>query len=178
MGNRTSGGSGMGSGSDMGGSSSGGSGMSGSSGGSSSGGSSGPHLHFEERTGRSVVTPYFDGVAYRMPKTSASKNCPHVPVAGDWNNDGKADLGFYERRWSGFFSQAVGSGLLNALLLVIVVDSVLLRFRLRRELRRRFPETDLSGTTFYAIVRALQIRFLRLPKPQVGIGAKLPERYR
>jgi hypothetical protein len=75
-------------------------------------------------------------------------------------------------------SQAVGSGLLNALLLVIVVDSVLLRFRLRRELKRRFPDTDLSGTTFYAIVRALQIRFLRLPKPQVGIGAKLPERYR
>ncbi len=75
-------------------------------------------------------------------------------------------------------SQAAGSGLLNALLLVIVVDSVLLRYRLRRELKRRFPEGDLTGTTFYAIVRALQIRFLRLPKTQVRIGEKLPERYR
>ena len=75
-------------------------------------------------------------------------------------------------------SQAAGSGLLNALLLVIVVDSVLLRFRLRRELKRRFPDESLSGTTFYALVRALQLRFLRLPKAQVKIGEKLPERYR
>ena len=74
-------------------------------------------------------------------------------------------------------SERAGSGLLNALLLVIVVDSVLLRFRLRRELKRRFPGESLSGTTFYALVRALQVRFLRLPKAQVKIGEKLPERY-
>jgi hypothetical protein len=73
---------------------------------------------------------------------------------------------------------AAGSGLLNALLLIIVVDSILLRFRLHRELRRRFPDDDHSGTTFYALVRALQIRFLRLPKPQVKLGQGLPERYR
>ncbi|CAA9348143.1 MAG: CblZ, a non-orthologous displasment for Alpha-ribazole-5'-phosphate phosphatase [uncultured Nocardioidaceae bacterium] len=71
-----------------------------------------------------------------------------------------------------------GSGLLNALLLVIVVDSVLLRFRLRRELKRRFPEQDPKGTTFYALARALQIRWLRLPKPQVKLGQALPETYR
>jgi Protein of unknown function (DUF3043) len=71
-----------------------------------------------------------------------------------------------------------GSGLLNALLLVIVLDCVLLRFRLRKELRRRFPEADLKGTTMYALVRAMQIRFLRLPKPQVKLGQALPETYR
>ena len=71
-----------------------------------------------------------------------------------------------------------GSGLLNALLLVIVVDCILLRFRLRRELKRRFPDGDLKGTTFYAIVRAMQIRWLRLPKPQVKLGQALPENYR
>jgi hypothetical protein len=71
-----------------------------------------------------------------------------------------------------------GSGLLNALLLVIVVDCLLLRFRLRRELKRRFPQDDLKGTTFYAIVRAMQIRFLRLPKPQVKLGQSLPDTYR
>ena len=70
-----------------------------------------------------------------------------------------------------------GNSLLNALLLVIVVDSVLLRFRLRGELKRRFPEVDLKGTTFYALTRALQIRFLRLPKPQVKLGQKLPDSY-
>jgi hypothetical protein len=71
-----------------------------------------------------------------------------------------------------------GSGLLNALLLVIVLDSLFLRFRLQRELKRRSPEADRKGTTFYAIVRALQIRFLRLPKPQVKLGQALPETYR
>lgn len=75
-------------------------------------------------------------------------------------------------------AQALGTGLLNALLLVIIVDCVILRFRLNRELKRRFPDGDLSGTTLYALVRALQIRFLRLPKPQVKLGEKLPDRYR
>jgi hypothetical protein len=71
-----------------------------------------------------------------------------------------------------------GSGMLNALLLVIVVDCLLLRFRLRRELKRRFPDEEVKGTTFYAIVRAMQVRFLRLPKPQVKLGQALPETYR
>lgn len=68
-----------------------------------SGGSTGPHLHFEERRGSSVVVPYFDGVAYRMPQTSASRNCVNVPVAGDWNNDGSDNLGVFERQERGFF---------------------------------------------------------------------------
>ncbi len=35
----------------------------------------------------------------------------------------------------------------------------------------------LKGTTFYAFMRALQLRFLRLPKPRVKLGQELPERY-
>ena len=73
---------------------------------------------------------------------------------------------------------AIGSSLLNALLLVIVVDCVLLRFRLRSEQKRRFADADHKGTTFYALVRALQIRWLRLPKPQVKLGQALPDTYR
>jgi hypothetical protein len=73
-----------------------------------SGGSTGPHLHFEERRGSSVVTPYFDGRAYRMPQTSASRNCVSIPVAGDWNNDGKAQLGVFRRHWGGVFAQKWG----------------------------------------------------------------------
>ena len=72
----------------------------------------------------------------------------------------------------------LGAGIMNATLLVVVLDSVLLRFRMRRELKRRFPDEAVKGTTFYAYMRALQLRFLRLPKPQVKLGQPLPERYR
>lgn len=71
----------------------------------------------------------------------------------------------------------LGGALMNALLLIVVLDCVMLRWRMRRELRRRFPDEGLKGTTFYAFMRALQLRFLRLPKPQVRLGQRLPERY-
>lgn len=72
----------------------------------------------------------------------------------------------------------VGSGIMNATMIVVVLDSFLLRWRMRRELRRRFPDESVRGTTFYALMRALQMRFLRLPKPQVRVGQQLPEHYR
>ncbi len=50
-------------------------------------------------------------------------------------------------------------------------------FRLRRELRRRFPDESTKGAVGYGILRSLQLRWLRLPKPQVKLGQKLPERY-
>lgn len=67
---------------------------------------------------------------------------------------------------------------LLATVLFIVLDLIVLRFRIRRELTRRFPEESLRGTTFYVMTRALQMRFLRLPKPQVRIGQELPDTYR
>ena len=72
----------------------------------------------------------------------------------------------------------VGTGIMNATMIVVVLDSILLRFRMRRELTRRFPGESLKGTTFYAFMRALQLRFMRLPKPQVRLGQQLPEHYR
>jgi hypothetical protein len=73
---------------------------------------------------------------------------------------------------------AIGTGIMNATLLVVVLDSVILRWRMRSELKRRFPGESIKGTTFYAFMRALQLRFLRLPKPQVKLGQPLAERYR
>jgi hypothetical protein len=71
-----------------------------------------------------------------------------------------------------------GNFVLLGMLLLIVVDIVTLRFRLRRELERRFPDESTKGTTFYAVSRSMQMKFMRLPKPQVKIGTTLPERYR
>lgn len=59
------------------------------------------------------------------------------------------------------------------LVLFIGVDTTVLMIRLRRELRSRWPEDGaLKGTTFYAIMRVLQLRMLRLPPPRVRIGGR------
>lgn len=73
---------------------------------------------------------------------------------------------------------AAGNAILLGTLAVVVVDLLWLRFRLRRELARRFPEAPLKGTTYYAVSRALQMKFMRLPKAQVKLGQTLPEQYR
>ena len=72
----------------------------------------------------------------------------------------------------------VANTIILGVFLLVIVDVVALRFRLRRELRRRFPEESLKGTTYYAVVRATQLRFMRLPKSQVRIGQELPDTYR
>ena len=73
---------------------------------------------------------------------------------------------------------SIGNTVLFAAVAVVVIELVILRFRVRREVARRFPDAPMRGVTWYAISRALQIRWLRLPKPQVRIGQKLPEVYR
>ena len=50
--------------------------------------------------------------------------------------------------------------------------------QLRRELATRFPDEPTKGTTYYAVMRSLQMKFMRLPKSQVKIGQELPEHYR
>jgi hypothetical protein len=72
----------------------------------------------------------------------------------------------------------VANMVMLALLVVIIVNLVLLRFGLRRELKRRFPDESWSGTTWYAVTRSLQMRLLRMPKPQYKIGQQIPETYR
>lgn len=74
----------------------------------------------------------------------------------------------------------IGNTVMLGMLMIVVVDLVWLRFRLKRELARRFPDgsTSTKGTTYYAISRAMQMRFMRLPKAQVKIGQTLPEQYR
>jgi hypothetical protein len=68
--------------------------------------------------------------------------------------------------------------LLFVTLLMLFVEIFRMRFRLRRELAARFPGESTKGTTYYAVSRALNPRFLRMPKPQVKIGQQLPDTYR
>ena len=72
----------------------------------------------------------------------------------------------------------LGNTILFSTILVIIFDIFMLRFRLRRELATRFPGESTKGATLYAVMRSLQMKFLRLPKAQVKIGQKLPETYR
>ena len=71
-----------------------------------------------------------------------------------------------------------GNTLLMFMVLFVVIDMVWLRFRLRREVARRFPDATTKGLTYYAVTRALQMKFMRMPKSQVKIGQQLPEDYR
>jgi hypothetical protein len=68
--------------------------------------------------------------------------------------------------------QSFSNGLWLATIMLLLVDTIWIRFRLRRDLKARFPEENLRGTTFYAFVRMLQLRFMRLPKPNVKVGGK------
>lgn len=72
----------------------------------------------------------------------------------------------------------IGNTVLMVTVLLVIVDMVLLRFRIRREMARRFPESSTKGQTYYAITRAMQMKFMRLPKAQVKIGQQLPDSYK
>jgi hypothetical protein len=69
------------------------------------------------------------------------------------------------------------NGVWSAMIILLVVDTALLVFRLKRDLRKRFPDESTKGAVFYGILRSMQLRFLRLPKPQVKLGQRLPDRY-
>jgi Flp pilus assembly protein TadB len=73
---------------------------------------------------------------------------------------------------------SIGNLVLLGTLVLVILDMLFLRMRLRRELKRRFPDAPLKGTTYYAISRSLQMKFMRLPKAQVKLGQTLPETYR
>ena len=53
-----------------------------------------------------------------------------------------------------------------------------LRMAVRRELKRRFPDVSPKGHIYYALMRSTNLRVMRFPKPQVKIGAKLPDTYK
>ena len=63
--------------------------------------------------------------------------------------------------------QYIGILALWAFFLVAVVDVVVLGFVLTRKVKEKFGEDKAEKVRWYAAMRALQLRPLRLPKPQV-----------
>ncbi|SBT88804.1 Protein of unknown function [Streptomyces sp. DI166] len=57
-------------------------------------------------------------------------------------------------------------------IVLIVLDSIVTGFRLKKQLKERYPDENKRGAVAYAIMRSLQMRRLRLPKPQVKRGER------
>ena len=68
--------------------------------------------------------------------------------------------------------KAIGNALWLAVVVLVVVDSVVLALRLRRGVRRRFPDESHRGALPYALMRSMQIRRFRLPPPRVRAGRR------
>ncbi|MFC0848727.1 MULTISPECIES: DUF3043 domain-containing protein [Streptomyces] len=59
-----------------------------------------------------------------------------------------------------------------AVIVLIVVDSIGLAFRLKKQLKERFADEPTKGAVAYGLMRTLQMRRLRLPKPAVKRGER------
>lgn len=82
-------------------------------------------------------------------------------------------------QWSGNASLvSTGYMIFVAMMLLIVLDLTWMRIRLRREARKRLEDPSTKGLMFYAVTRSMQIKPLRLPKPQRKIGEPMADTYR
>ncbi|MFF8968147.1 DUF3043 domain-containing protein [Streptomyces sp. NPDC014995] len=68
--------------------------------------------------------------------------------------------------------QSVALLLWLVVIVLIVLDSLTTGFRLKKRLAERFPDQNRRGAVAYALMRSLQMRRLRLPKPQVKRGER------
>jgi Flp pilus assembly protein TadB len=65
----------------------------------------------------------------------------------------------------------VVNGIWTIMLLLVLVDAVVLSILLRRLMKREFPESVRRASHIgYGVTRALTMRWMRLPRPQVRIG--------
>ncbi|WUH96518.1 DUF3043 domain-containing protein [Spirillospora sp. NBC_00431] len=58
------------------------------------------------------------------------------------------------------------------LLVVVFAEGLLLSRGIKRLAAERYPDEDVKGVGLYAAMRAMQIRRLRVPNPQVRVGEK------
>ena len=67
---------------------------------------------------------------------------------------------------------AYANFVLLAFVVLMAVDAVILGRLVNKRVRERFPDTDDTGFRlgWYAFTRAMQLRRMRAPKPQVSAG--------
>jgi hypothetical protein len=68
------------------------------------------------------------------------------------------------------WANSLSSTLFLSVILFLVVDSVRIARGVKKALRARFDDDSAKGVTTYALLRAWQMRRLRLPKPRVSVG--------
>ncbi len=68
--------------------------------------------------------------------------------------------------------QLLSTVVLYVFVLAVAVDAFLLRRRINREVEARFGGRATSGSATYGMLRSLQMRRTRMPKPQVGRGQR------
>lgn len=73
--------------------------------------------------------------------------------------------------------KSFSAGLWSATILLLLADTAWLMFRLGKEIASRLPEEDTRGWRFYAVMRAIQLRPLRQPKPRLKPRESLPRKY-
>jgi cation transport ATPase len=71
--------------------------------------------------------------------------------------------------------KAAATSLWLTVLLLLIVDSVVLGLRIRKQVRQRFPNTSQSmrSLVLYGIARATMVRRWRTPKAQVPVGNRI-----
>ncbi|MCX4551558.1 DUF3043 domain-containing protein [Streptomyces sp. NBC_01387] len=68
--------------------------------------------------------------------------------------------------------QSIALLLWLVVIVLIVIDSIGVWFRLKKQLNERFPDEPKRGAVAYGLMRTLQMRRMRLPKPQVKRGER------
>jgi hypothetical protein len=62
------------------------------------------------------------------------------------------------------------------MMLGTIVDEAFLGFKIKREVNKNFSDPkERKGAIFYGVMRALQLRMLRIPAPIVKIGGQAKE---
>lgn len=67
---------------------------------------------------------------------------------------------------------AFGTILMYTLLIFAIVEGILLNRRIKSEFLKRFPSATYKGNGYYIFSRAVSLRRLRVPRPQVKPGEK------
>lgn len=73
-------------------------------------------------------------------------------------------------------AKTIGSYLWAATVVVVLIEVSFTMWRMRRALAQQLPKESPRGAMLYGILRMVQLRFLRMPKPQVKPGGRPVDR--